>query len=240
MNAMIQEMFWSVQGEGPRCGRPQLFVRLHGCNLTCSYCDTPASLIPRAPQSFPWHGRTVPNPVPLEFLQTLVAPELPFVESVSITGGEPLCQGDFVAAFGRWLCQDMAMEVLLETNGTFPGWLKENTDSFSLVSADLKFPWAQQHRDTAGELLDFLQSRQQSCQDSCKIICDDAFLACASHWLDHMVERGARFPVVLQPLTAADGSCRGVEESMKLVRTYTERGLRIWIIPQMHHLLGVQ
>ena len=36
----VKEIFTSIQGEGPYVGYKQLFIRLCGCNLNCSYCDT--------------------------------------------------------------------------------------------------------------------------------------------------------------------------------------------------------
>ena len=36
----ISEMFYSIQGEGPTMGCPSIFIRLQGCNLLCSWCDT--------------------------------------------------------------------------------------------------------------------------------------------------------------------------------------------------------
>ena len=36
----IQEIFPTIQGEGPRVGTPSIFIRLGGCNLACTFCDT--------------------------------------------------------------------------------------------------------------------------------------------------------------------------------------------------------
>jgi 7-carboxy-7-deazaguanine synthase len=36
----VKEMFYSLQGEGGRTGHPSIFIRLAGCNLSCSFCDT--------------------------------------------------------------------------------------------------------------------------------------------------------------------------------------------------------
>ena len=40
MEAKINEIFSSIQGEGPVVGYKQLFIRFCGCNLNCNYCDT--------------------------------------------------------------------------------------------------------------------------------------------------------------------------------------------------------
>ena len=40
MTLIVNEIFYSIQGESLNSGRPCVFVRLTGCNLRCSYCDT--------------------------------------------------------------------------------------------------------------------------------------------------------------------------------------------------------
>lgn len=101
----VCETFASLQGESTHAGRKCFFIRLSGCNLNCSYCDT---LYGRSA------GAGVERSVD-DLLQEALASKLKLVE---ITGGEPLCN----PAAPR-LCQvllDHGFEVLLETNGSLP------------------------------------------------------------------------------------------------------------------------
>jgi organic radical activating enzyme len=99
------EVFASVQGEGLRQGEPTLFVRLAGCNLRCSFCDT----------KFAWAGgRDRPAAAIAEELRAL-GRRFP-ARWVCVTGGEPLLQD--IAPLVRRL-KDDGFLVQVETNGVF-------------------------------------------------------------------------------------------------------------------------
>jgi 7-carboxy-7-deazaguanine synthase len=97
---VVHEIYASVQGESTFAGLPCTFVRLTGCNLRCSYCDTP--------QAF-HGGQRQPR---TQVLERALALSTPLVE---LTGGEPLLQPGAVPLL-RELC-DAGRTVLLETSG---------------------------------------------------------------------------------------------------------------------------
>jgi 7-carboxy-7-deazaguanine synthase len=97
---MIHEIYPSIQGESSFAGLPCTFVRTTGCNLRCSWCDTP--------QAF--HGGT--KLARAEVLRSALSFGTQLVE---VTGGEPLLQ-PAVLPLLRELC-DAGKTVLLETSG---------------------------------------------------------------------------------------------------------------------------
>lgn len=113
---VISEVFGpTIQGEGPAAGRVAAFVRLGGCNLTCSWCDT----------AYTWDAsrfdlRAELRRVSVAELVELVDKHLPPAGLVVITGGEPLLQQG--AAYGlAEFCAIIAgrgIGVHMETNGT--------------------------------------------------------------------------------------------------------------------------
>jgi 7-carboxy-7-deazaguanine synthase len=97
----VCELFKSIQGESTFAGEVCSFVRLAGCNLSCSYCDT----------EYAKRGGT----------QMTADDIIAWVEEnhcrlVEITGGEPLLQNEVVSLAAR-LCDD-TYKVLVETNGS--------------------------------------------------------------------------------------------------------------------------
>ena len=97
----ISEIFTSIQGETSFVGLPFTFVRLTGCNLRCSYCDT----------QYAYEEGT-------EYSLDAVVAEVNkrAVSRVVITGGEPLLQDETYILCSRLL--DAGFTVLLETNGS--------------------------------------------------------------------------------------------------------------------------
>ncbi len=100
----VSEIFFSIQGEGTRAGRPCIFVRLGGCNLECSWCDTIyAREINAAYLSMSGD----------EIVEKISSYKCKFVE---LTGGEPLLQAGS-ALLLKHLC-DLGYECAIETNGS--------------------------------------------------------------------------------------------------------------------------
>ncbi len=101
----IVEIFKSVQGEGIRVGQPCIFIRFHGCNLQCPWCDTKYAL----------DGDY--NEIPINNIYNIIK-ELPVPPTVvCLTGGEPLVQDH--EELGT-LCEYLKwsdFEIHVETNG---------------------------------------------------------------------------------------------------------------------------
>lgn len=102
---LVNELFPTLQGEGPNTGRPSFFIRLHGCNLDCAWCDT----------SFTWDGSENGYSISVEDLVRKI--EDSNCHSVVITGGEPLLQ-QRKPAFKSLISHLKDYRIEIETNGT--------------------------------------------------------------------------------------------------------------------------
>ncbi|MCD6498467.1 MAG: radical SAM protein [Deltaproteobacteria bacterium] len=101
MNLTVSETFFSIQGESSHAGRPCTFVRLAGCNLDCSYCDTR-------------YARSGGRQQDIDDIAAWVLDQP--TDLVTITGGEPLLQ-THTNHLVRLLL-DQGKTVLVETNGS--------------------------------------------------------------------------------------------------------------------------
>jgi len=102
----ITEIFKSIQGEGTRAGLPCIFVRLTGCNLRCTWCDT----------AYAFHGGTKMSLEDvMEKVNALAGSNSARVPLVEITGGEPLLQAETPALAAKLLAAGFT--VMIETSG---------------------------------------------------------------------------------------------------------------------------
>ncbi len=103
---VITEIFKSIQGEGTRAGLPCVFVRLTGCNLRCTWCDT----------AYAFHGGTrFSLEEILEKVGALAGNGPARVPLVEITGGEPLLQPETPTLAEKLLAAGFT--VMIETSG---------------------------------------------------------------------------------------------------------------------------
>src|SRR2546422_9115340 len=109
---VITEIFKSVQGEGTRAGLPCVFVRLTGCNLRCTWCDT----------AYAFHGGTkmtvdevLRRVAELSGKRSKTGNVRPAIPLVELTGGEPLLQEEIYPLAEKLLAAKYA--VMIETSG---------------------------------------------------------------------------------------------------------------------------
>ncbi len=120
VSIVVNEIFYSIQGESTHAGRPCVFVRLTGCNLRCSYCDTRYAYE---------DGREMKIE---EIIDVVDSYGCPLIE---ITGGEPLLQATTPDLVSELLKR--GYEVLLETNGSLD---ISSVDNRCLKIVDFKSP----------------------------------------------------------------------------------------------------
>ncbi len=105
----INEIFYSLQGEGFHSGTPAVFVRFSGCNLACPFCDT----------DFASYEEITAEQI-VERVAALLPEETSSLRSpiLVLTGGEPALQVD--AELLESLHTSLSLPIHIETNGTLP------------------------------------------------------------------------------------------------------------------------
>lgn len=110
----VKAIFHTIQGEGPNAGHPAIFIRLGGCNLACSFCDTDFE-----------------TDLAVMTVDAIIAEvtSYPNVHLVVVTGGEPMIQDIFPLCAA--LSQDYDYRVQIETAGTV--WVPGINDVAEIV-----------------------------------------------------------------------------------------------------------
>jgi 7-carboxy-7-deazaguanine synthase len=103
----IAEIFYSVQGEGSLVGVPSIFVRTSGCNLRCSWCDTPYTS---------WNPEGVDLSIGEILDQAAALDGFGAARHVVLTGGEPMIAPGIVEL--SEVFRERGMHITVETAGT--------------------------------------------------------------------------------------------------------------------------
>ena len=139
----INEIFYSIQGEGKWTGLPNIFIRTTGCNLRCTYCDT----------QYAYNAGDEMN-----IIEILAKIKSYPCQYICITGGEPLIQMDTIILIKKLL--EKKYKICLETNGSQD--IKKIVGKTSLmISLDVKCPSSQMHQQMNLENIEYLTSQDQ-------------------------------------------------------------------------------
>lgn len=145
--AWLSEVFISTQGEAAYQGERQLFLRFGVCPLRCRYCDQPEALVKQDRfriEKSPGAGEflTYKNPVhPGGLWQILqrYRDGFPALHSVSLTGGEPVLNAEFINELAPFL-RMAGLRIFLETAGVHVAALQKIRARIDIISMDLKTP----------------------------------------------------------------------------------------------------
>jgi len=245
MNGYLSEVFGSFEGEGDRVGMPVVFVRLAGCNLACSYCDTEGAR-ERTETATLYVGKRetqVANPVSPHRVSDIVGESFAGYRDVRFTGGEPLMQAAFLKETAARL-GDMGLGLHLETNGTLPADMAGLRHLFDTVTMDIKLPSTQDGNDLHSEHAEFLRvlaGGRSSSTALVKIVvtpeCADEEVLAA---LRLVAGVNRHVPVFLQPEFDETGPVVRGERIMKLMQSGAGLLDDVRISIQVHKILRMK
>lgn len=222
MKTAINEIFSSIQGEGPVVGYKQLFIRFCRCNLNCNYCDT--------------EFQTGQEFTPKELFDTIdLEYELKTFHSISLTGGEPLLSAEFLKDFLP-LVNNQA-KIYLETNATLPYKLDLIKDKIDIISADIKLK-SSTGFDTTKLHHEFFK-HAKGIETFAKIVFDENI---TKDEIQTCIDMGKEFNIelILQPKTNGNKLSVTSDFCNELLDKFTKDYPNVRLIPQVHKFLDVR
>jgi organic radical activating enzyme len=241
----VCEIFASFQGEGIFLGKPQVFLRLTGCNLRCKYCDTPDARgeLPFArveKGSFSREFRLEPNPLDEERVREVVRGLWRNgFHALSITGGEPLLQVESLSRLLGLLGTERP-KIYLETNGTAPDALKKVVGEIDIIAMDVKLSSVSGCADQLEKHVDFLSWTRPGQAFLKLVISEEVDLQELDEVLRRLGGKGKTKIITLQPVTPRNGiiapSLETLSQCFSIASRYFED---VRVIPQAHKIMGI-
>ena len=239
-NAKITEIFESIQGEGLYIGEKQIFVRFSNCNLNCAYCDTDTS-----------NGEiyTVDD-----LISKLEKFNLKIMHSISLTGGEPLLNHEFLSEFmPKFKNKYPKVKLYIETNATLTDNLDKILEYADIISADIKLKSSGENFDTMDLHEKFFKkvreyrvycatTKQFECTEKnlfAKIVFDENI---TDEEIKKCCELGEKynFYLILQPKMNKLTPAVSPEVIQKTFDKFLEHYKNVRVIPQSHKLINVE
>ena len=219
--AKIAEVFKSIQGEGPYQGHGQVFVRFFGCNLSCCYCDTKLTF---------YKEKTIS-----ELLGAIDA--CGGCDFISITGGEPLLQVDFLNEL-LLLLKEKEKKIYLETNGILYGNLSKIINYVDIISMDFKLPSSTKGRDLWTEHQRFLGIAKQKEMFVKTVVTSDTSLDDINKSIELIKQFTLDIDFILQPQHPFENLLQ--DKLLVFLSLCKSNYINAKIMSQLHKKLGVQ
>jgi 7-carboxy-7-deazaguanine synthase len=203
----VTEIFYSIQGESTHAGRPCAFVRLTGCPMRCTWCDSEYTFA---------GGERVTVEDVMERVRSYGC------RLVEVTGGEPLAQAEAFDLVRR-LC-DEGYEVLIETGGYVS---TEGVDERAKLILDVKCPASGEAGRNHWPNL----ARLRADRDEVKFVVTDR-----ADW-DYSVEVIGRYDLMKRARAVLVSPVWGTTDLAALAGWITESGLDVRLQVQLHKLI---
>ena len=142
---MINEIYYSIQGESSLAGKPCIFIRLTYCNLRCSYCDSEHAF---------YNGKK------MDIKDIIIKIKRWPCKLVEVTGGEPLLQKECIQLLNELI--KLRYDVMLETSGSLP---LDKVPSKVIKIIDFKCPSSKMEHKNLWEII-----KDISCHDEIKFV----------------------------------------------------------------------
>jgi len=246
----VEEIFSSVQGEGPWVGQRHIFVRFKGCDIRCRYCDTPAAAsqgntisaadnacrvqLSASSLSREQVACFLSTEQLTEYCSRLVIPG-PSLPILSLTGGEPLIHREFLL---HWLpVLRGRFAIYLETNGIRHEDMGALRALVDIISMDFKLPSATGLKPFWEEHRQFLMAAAGRSLFVKAVVTGDTVRDDILVSARIIAESDGSIPLILQPASGplAPGPALLVEFQNSALSLLQD----VRVIPQAHKILSL-